>query len=45
MRGSAPRAAFGTPAMPEFFSARVGCHVVQPVQFGADVGSLCLPRP
>jgi ABC-type transport system substrate-binding protein len=45
MRGSAPLAAFGTPAIPEFFSARVSCHVFQPVQFGADIGSLCLPRP
>ena len=45
MRGSAPLAAFGTPAIPEFFSARVSRHVFQPVQFGADIGSLCLPRP
>jgi DNA-binding SARP family transcriptional activator/ABC-type transport system substrate-binding protein/streptogramin lyase len=44
MRGPAPLAAFGTPAMPEFFSARVSCHVSQPVQFGADVASLCLQR-
>ncbi len=43
MRGPAPLAAFGTPAIPEFFSARVGCHVLQPVQPGADLGSLCLP--
>ena len=45
MRGSAPLAAFGTPAIPEFFSARVSCRVFQPVQFGADIGSLCLSRP
>lgn len=44
MRGSAPVAAFGTPAIPEFFSARVSCHVFQPVQFGADISSLCLPK-
>ena len=45
MHGPAPLAAFGTPAIPEFFSARVSCHVFQPVQFGADIGSLCLPKP
>jgi DNA-binding SARP family transcriptional activator/ABC-type transport system substrate-binding protein len=44
MRSSAPLAAIGTPAIPEFFSARVSCHVFQPVQFGADIGSLCLQR-
>jgi DNA-binding SARP family transcriptional activator/ABC-type transport system substrate-binding protein/DNA-binding beta-propeller fold protein YncE len=42
MRGPAPLAAIGTPAIPEFFSARVSCHVSQPLQFGADLGSLCL---
>ena len=40
MRGQAPLAAFGTPAIPEFFSARVSCHIFQPLQFGADLGSL-----
>jgi len=42
MRGPAPLAAIGTPAIPQFFSARVSCHVFQPVEFGADLGSLCL---
>jgi ABC-type transport system substrate-binding protein/DNA-binding SARP family transcriptional activator len=42
MRGLAPLAAIGTPVIPEFFSARVGCHVFQPVEYGADLGSLCL---
>ena len=42
MSGQAPLAAFGTPAIPEFFSARVSCHIFQPLQFGADLGSLCL---
>jgi ABC-type transport system substrate-binding protein/DNA-binding SARP family transcriptional activator/streptogramin lyase len=42
MRGPAPLAAIGTPVIPEFFSARVGCHVFQPLEFGADLGSLCL---
>ena len=42
MRGPAPLAAIGTPVIPEFFSARVRCHVFQPLEFGADLGSLCL---
>jgi ABC-type transport system substrate-binding protein len=42
MRGPAPLAAIGTPAIPEFFSARVSCHVSQPLQFGADLASICL---
>ena len=42
MRGPAPLAAIGTPAIPEFLSARVSCHVSQPLQFGADLASLCL---
>jgi hypothetical protein len=41
MRGPAPLAAIGTP-VPEFFSARVSCHVFQPLEFGAELGSLCL---
>jgi DNA-binding SARP family transcriptional activator/ABC-type transport system substrate-binding protein/streptogramin lyase len=43
MRGPAPLAALGTPAIPEFFSARVSCHIFQPLQFGTDLASLCLP--
>ena len=42
MRGPAPLAAIGTPVIPEFFSVRVRCHVFQPLEFGADLGSLCL---
>ena len=42
IRGPAPLAAIGTPAIPEFFSARVSCHITQPLQFGADLSSLCL---
>lgn len=42
MRGPAPLAAIGTPVIPEFFSARVRCHVFQPLEFGADLGSFCL---
>ena len=42
MRGPALLAAIGTPVIPEFFSARVSCHIFQPLEFGADLGSLCL---
>jgi peptide/nickel transport system substrate-binding protein len=42
MRGPAPIAVIGTPVIPELFSARVSCHVFQPLEFGADLGSLCL---
>jgi ABC-type transport system substrate-binding protein len=42
MRGPAPLAAIGTPVIPEFFSARVRCHVFQPLEFGADLDSFCL---
>jgi len=42
MRGPAPLAAIGTPVIPEFFSVRVRCHIFQPLEFGADLGSLCL---
>lgn len=44
MHGPAPLAAIGTPVIPEFFSARVSCHIFQPLEFGADLGSLCLNR-
>jgi hypothetical protein len=43
MRGAGPLAAIGTPAIPEFFSARVSSHIFQPLQFGADLANLCLP--
>jgi hypothetical protein len=36
--GPAPLAAIGTPVIGEFFSARVNCHVSQPLEFGADLG-------
>lgn len=42
IRARAPVVAFGTPAIPEFFSARVGCQVFAPVSFGVELGSLCL---
>jgi MarR-like DNA-binding transcriptional regulator SgrR of sgrS sRNA len=44
LRHLAPAAAFGTPTMPQFFSARVGCGTFQPLYFGADLTSLCLRR-
>jgi ABC-type transport system substrate-binding protein len=37
-----PAAAFGTPTIPELFSARIGCKTFQPLYFGVDLGGLCL---
>jgi hypothetical protein len=42
LRQQAPLAAFGTPTIPEFFSARVGCKTFSPVVFGVEFGALCL---
>ncbi len=42
-RVHAPAAAFTTTASRDFFSARIGCQVYQPV-FGMDIASLCLRR-
>jgi YVTN family beta-propeller protein len=42
-RDLVPAAAFETTASYDFFSARIGCQVYQPV-FGMDLGALCL-RP
>jgi ABC-type transport system substrate-binding protein/class 3 adenylate cyclase/tRNA A-37 threonylcarbamoyl transferase component Bud32 len=41
-RDVAPFAVYATPALPEFYSARVGCVVEQPVVGAADIGSLCV---
>jgi hypothetical protein len=30
--------------LPEFFSARVGCRVEQPVVGAADIGTLCVKK-
>jgi hypothetical protein len=38
----APVAAFGTPTIPELFSARVACKRFQPPPFGVDLAGLCL---
>ena len=41
-RTSAPVAAFGTPTIPEFLSARTGCRTFSPASFGADLAAVCL---
>jgi ABC-type transport system substrate-binding protein/class 3 adenylate cyclase/tRNA A-37 threonylcarbamoyl transferase component Bud32 len=41
-RNVAPFAAYSTPVMPEFFSARLGCHITQPVVGAVDIGTLCI---
>jgi ABC-type transport system substrate-binding protein/class 3 adenylate cyclase len=40
-RDSAPAAAIGTSTSHDFFSARIGCQVYQPV-YGMDLAALCL---
>ena len=42
MRTVAPVAVFGTSAVPQLFSARIGCKVFQPAYFGVDLAALCL---
>jgi YVTN family beta-propeller protein len=42
-RDDAPLAAIGTNASRDFFSARMGCQVYQPV-YGIDLAALCLRR-
>jgi peptide/nickel transport system substrate-binding protein len=42
-RNDAPVAAWGIGTVREFFSARVGCQVWQPI-YGFDLGSVCLRR-
>jgi serine/threonine-protein kinase len=41
-RNVAPIAVRGTPVTPEFFSARLGCQVEQPVIGAVDLGALCV---
>jgi ABC-type transport system substrate-binding protein/class 3 adenylate cyclase len=43
-RDVVPIAAYGTPVLPEFFSARVGCRVEQPIIGMADIGALCIRK-
>jgi hypothetical protein len=40
-RDEAPAAAVATAASRDFFSARIGCQVYQPV-YGIDLAALCL---
>jgi hypothetical protein len=41
-REVAPFAAYATPVLPEFFSARMGCRVEQPIVGAVDIGALCV---
>jgi hypothetical protein len=41
-REVAPIAVFAVPATPEFFSARMGCQVEQPIIGAVDNGALCV---
>jgi YVTN family beta-propeller protein len=43
VRDAAPWVAFGIETSHDFFSARTGCQVYQPV-YGIDLGALCLRR-
>jgi peptide/nickel transport system substrate-binding protein len=42
VRDEAPWAAYSVPMLPEFFSARIGCQIFQPVIGVVDIGSLCI---
>ena len=42
-RNAAPMVAYGISTNGDFFSARIGCHVYQPI-YGFDLGALCF-RP
>jgi hypothetical protein len=43
-RNVAPFAAYATPVLPEFFSARVGCQVEQPIIGAVDIGTICIAK-
>jgi len=43
VRDAAPWIAYGTETSHDFFSARTGCQVYQPV-YGIDLGALCIKR-
>ncbi len=43
VRDGAPWVAFGNETSHDFFSARIGCQVYQPV-YGIDLGALCIRR-
>jgi YVTN family beta-propeller protein len=42
-RNAAPWAVWGNPVSQDFFSARMGCQIYQPV-YGIDLAALCLKR-
>jgi len=42
LRREPPFVAYGTPVLPEFFSAKIGCKVFQPVYGTVDIGALCV---
>jgi DNA-binding SARP family transcriptional activator len=42
LRNDPPAAAFGTPTVPEFFSARVGCKQWTALESAVDLTALCL---
>ena len=42
-RGPAPMAAFGNESAHDFFSARIGCQVYNPI-YGMDLAALCIRR-
>jgi hypothetical protein len=41
-RNVPPFASFGIPSLSEFYSARVGCRVEQPIIGAVDIGTLCV---
>jgi hypothetical protein len=36
--------AYAVPLNPEFFSARIGCRVGQPILGTVDIGALCVKK-
>jgi hypothetical protein len=42
LRNDPPAAAFGTPTVPEYFSARVGCKQWTALESAVDLTALCL---
>ena len=42
LRGEMPLVPYETPVLPEFFSARMGCKVFQPITQMVDIGALCI---
>jgi hypothetical protein len=42
LRNQVPFATYENWVLPEFFSARMGCKVFQPVYGAVDIGALCV---